>query len=189
MHPAQDLLQLQLLDPPLRPGMLASLDRFEILRPIGAGAVGIVFLARDPNTANQVAIKLLRPEFAVHDLAVRRFLAEAEWTRRLSEHPHVLSVLEISSRPQGPYFVLPFIEHGSLAKQLRPGEPMATKAILPIARQVAEAVKFAHSQTVIHCDIKPGNVLLDRQGHVHLADFGLGRTLYMTIGKTEMSFF
>lgn len=175
VHAADELLRSRLLDPPPRPGLLAGLDRFEILGGIGSGGMGLVFLAQDPNTSERVAIKLLRPQFVGHMLAVERFLTEARHMQNL-DHPHILSVLEISDRTDGPYFVLPYVEQGSLARLIPPGKGMNPDEVLPIARQIADAMTFAHRRGITHRDIKPANILVDHQGKARLTDFGLGRT-------------
>ena len=175
--PIESLLRSRVLDPPAHPGLLASLDRFEILSFVGAGGMGVVLLARDPGTSRRVAIKLLKPEF-VHDRrAVHRFLTEARHMERMS-HPNILEVLEVSDRPEGPYFVLPYVERGSLASLIRPGEPLDSGTTFSVARQVAEALSHAHSRGVIHRDLKPGNVLLNAEGRALVSDFGLARTMY-----------
>lgn len=177
LDPLGGLLRSGVLDPPPRPGVLAALDRFEILRLVGIGGMGLVFLARDPSTAGHVAIKLLKPELVRTPLAVQRFLVEARHMQQM-EHPGVLKVMEVSDRSEGPYFVMPYMPRGSLAGLIRPGEPLDYGLTLGISRQIAEALAYAHSKGIIHRDLKPGNVLLDAAGRAYLADFGLLKTVY-----------
>ncbi|MBP7937705.1 MAG: serine/threonine protein kinase [Phycisphaerae bacterium] len=191
------LLQARLLDPPTHPGLLARLDRYGILRVIGEGGMSLVLLARDPASGSRVAIKMLKPEYMRERRVVHRFLAEARHMRKLA-HPHIMPVLEVSERSEGPYFVMPYMEGGSVAEHIadcgfrnandgseeRLTEPEGGlcapedqgKETLDIALQVAEALDFAHSKGIIHRDLKPGNVLLDGMGEAYLADFGLGKT-------------
>jgi serine/threonine protein kinase len=175
--PTQTLMRTRALDPPARPGLLAGLDQFEILDTVGVGGMGIVLAARDPRRRRLVAIKLLRPELAGDARAVAQFLAEARHMVRL-RHRHILPVLAVVDRPQGPYYVMPYLKEGSLAHRVRPGQPLAQAATLTIARQVAGALCYAHGRGLIHRDLKPGNVLLDAQGRAYLADFGLVRTVF-----------
>ena len=170
------LLQTRALDPPARPGLVACLDRFEILEGIGAGGMGLVFLARDPRARRRVAIKLLRPELVRQPRAVAQFLTEARHMARL-RHPHILPVLEVVNRPEAPYYVMPFLKAGALARQLQSGQPLPSTTVLALARQVGQALTYAHRRGLIHRDLKPDNVLLDDAGRARLADFGLARTL------------
>jgi serine/threonine-protein kinase len=175
--PVAPLLQSRVLDVPAYPGLLASLDRLEILEVLGSGGMGVVLLARDPTRPAPVAIKVLRPELVSEPRAVHRFLVEARHMQRLS-HPHVLPVLEVSDRTEGPYFVVPYMAGGSLSKVIQPGKPLPPDRILEIATHMAEALAFAHTRGLTHRDLKPGNVLLDNLGNAYLSDFGLVRTVY-----------
>jgi len=183
--PAEDGLPVEsLLDPPLHPGEIGSLDRFPIVRVLGVGGMGVVFLAGDPESPNAsptspspVAIKLLRPCLAANPQAVRWFLAEAGHMQRLT-HPHILPLLEVCEGTTGPYFVMPYLERGSLADLLRPRKPLEPDFTLKVARQMASALRYAHAAGVIHGDVKPANILLDSGGNACLADFGLARTLF-----------
>jgi DNA-binding beta-propeller fold protein YncE len=175
--PIGELIAQRMLSAPSRPGVLATLDRFEILRVLGQGGMGVVLLGRDPDAGSEVAIKLVRPEFVGDPNALRRFVKEAGHLKRL-RHPNVVPVLDISERPEGPYFVMPFFENGSLAVRLKPGEPMGRESILDVAVPVAEGLDFAHRRGIIHRDLKPANLLLAADGKVCLADFGLARSLF-----------
>jgi len=175
--PLQELLRLRAIDPPVRPGLLGNIDRFEVLRFLGMGGMGIVLLARDPNDGARVAIKLMRPELASDPRVVHRFVVEARHMQKMS-HPGILRVLEVSEQRETPYFVLPYMERGSLAQMIRPGEPMQSDRTLSVVLQVAKALTYAHSRGIIHRDLKPGNILIDASGSACLADFGLLRTFF-----------
>ena len=173
----QTMLEEGMLGAPSRPGVRGAVGRFEILRPLGMGGMGQVFLARDPVTDVRVAIKMIHPRYLKARWAVERFLTEARHMYRMS-HPHILKVIEVSDRRAGPYYVMPFVEGGSLAEHMRPGEPMPGERALEMARQVASALQYAHSRGIIHRDLKPANVLLDADGRAFLTDFGLLRTVF-----------
>jgi len=175
--PVGELIAQQMLLPPPRPGLLALLDRFEILRVLGGGGMGIVLLARDGLTGQNVAVKLIRSDLVTNQNVVHRFLKEAGHLKRL-RHANVVTVFEISTRPEGPYFVMPYFEQGSLAGRIRPGQPLDGETILDIAAQVADGLSFAHRSGIIHRDLKPANILLAPDGHACLADFGLARTFF-----------
>jgi serine/threonine protein kinase/sugar lactone lactonase YvrE len=175
--PIGELIQQRMLLPPGRPGLLAAVDHFEIQRILGAGGMGIVLLARDARTGRDVALKLVRSEMVNNPQVIQRFLKEAGHLKRL-RHTNIVPVEEISDRPEGPYFVMPFFEKGSLANRIKPGQPLSTDAILDIAIPVAEGLAFAHRSGIIHRDLKPANILLGAGGQVCLGDFGLARTMF-----------
>jgi len=177
MDSTDSLLRNRVLDPPNRPGLLAMIDRFEILRLLRSGGMAVVFLARDPADGSHVAVKVLRPELAGNPRAVHRFLTEARHMQRMS-HPNILAVLEVSDRAHGPYFTMPYMEKGSLADVIRPGVAIDQRTILALASDVAEAMSYAHARGITHRDLKPANVLIGHRGQAYLADFGLGRTVY-----------
>ena len=175
--PIAELIAQRMLFPPPRPGLLAILDQFEILRVLGGGGMGIVLLARDSATGRDVAIKLVKSDLVTNQNVVHRFLKEAGHLKRL-RHTNVVPVQEISDRAEGPYFVMPYFEKGSLANRIKPGQPLDTESILDIAAQVAEGLSFAHRSGIIHRDLKPANILLTADGRACLADFGLARTFF-----------
>ena len=175
--PIAELIAQRMLFPPPRPGLLAVLDQFEILRVLGGGGMGVVLLARDSGTGREVAIKLVKSDLVTNQNVVHRFLKEAGHLKRL-RHTNVVPVQEISDRAEGPYFVMPYFEKGNLASRIKPGQPLDTETILDIAAQVAEGLSFAHRSGIIHRDLKPANILLTGDGKACLADFGLARTLF-----------
>lgn len=174
---AQTMLQTGMMDAPAMPGPIGAIDRFEVIKLLGQGGMGQVMLAREPITDASVAIKIINPSFAKEQWAVRRFLTEAQHMYRMS-HPNILKVLEVSDRKAGPYYVMPYIEGGSLAERIKPGQPLSKDEIVPIARQIADALKYAHSRGIIHRDLKPANILIDAAGRAYLTDFGLLRTVF-----------
>lgn len=175
-HPDADLFESGLLDAPRGPGMFAAIDGFAIKRKIGEGGMGLVFLARDPDTGDDVAVKVIKPSLLQHEEVVHRFLVEAGHMEKLS-HAHILPVKKISARKEGPYFVTPFIERGSLAQTIERGRPHDVSVVASIAIDIAEALSFAHEKGIIHRDLKPANILVDHQDTAYLADFGLGRNI------------
>jgi sugar lactone lactonase YvrE len=175
--PVAELIAQGMLSPPTRPGLLATLDQFEILRLLGGGGMGIVLLARDSAGGRELAVKMVKSELVTNQGMVYRFLKEAGHLKRL-RHPNVVAVEVISERPEGPYFVMPYFEKGSLANRIKPGQPLDVESTLDIATQVADGLSFAHRNGIIHRDLKPANILLTAGGGACLADFGLARTLF-----------
>ena len=175
--PVGELIAQRMLSPPPRPGLLAVVDQFEILRVLGGGGMGIVLLARDSRTGRDAAVKLVKIGLVTNQEVVHRFLKEAGHLKKL-RHTNIVPVDEISERPEAPYFVMPYFEKGSLANRIKPGQPLDRETILDIATQVAEGLSFAHRSGIIHRDLKPANILVGANGTVCLADFGLARTVF-----------
>jgi len=165
------------VQPPSRPGLLGSLDRYELLSCVGEGGMGIVFRARDPKSGETVAVKLLRPSLTGDRRAVAYFLKEGRHLQRLN-HPHILPVLECSETADGAWLVMPLMEGGSLAGRIVAGQALETGTVFRVVRQVAEALAYAHRRSIIHRDVKPSNILFDDQGRVFLGDFGLAQSLW-----------
>jgi serine/threonine protein kinase len=175
-EPVAGLLVAGIISAPPKPGLLGKLDRYELLRVLGQGGMGIVFLARDTVTDAKVAIKLPRHELAEDTELVGRFLREVKRLQEL-KHPNLVSVLDARQLKRSAFFVMPYFDRGSLAQRIQPGVPLSREVILEILLPVAEALKVIHSGGFTHRDIKPGNILLGSDGSVCLADFGLARTV------------
>jgi len=149
-------------------------DRYRIERELGQGGMATVVLAHDLKHDRQVAIKVLRPELAVM-IGSERFLQEIRVTARL-RHPHILPLYDSGAVDGVLYYVSPLVEGGSLKARIeRDGKLPAVEAVR-IAREVADALDFAHQHGVIHRDIKPDNILLEA-GHAVIADFGIARAV------------
>ncbi len=150
---------------------------YELDREIGRGGMGIVYLARDRRLKRRVAIKLLPPELAFRGEIRTRFLREAETAAQLS-HPNIVPIYSVDEREGLVYFVMTYVEGDNLAARLHDGGAMAPDEARRILLEVARALSFAHERGVVHRDIKPDNILLDRQdGRVMVTDFGIARAV------------
>src|SRR5688572_14239685 len=178
LHEHAALLRDRAIAPPTSPGMLGMVGRFPVLRFVGGGGMGVVFAARDPQQDKPVAIKLLRPELRDDARALHRFLVEARHMQQMS-HPGIMPVHEVCDDARHPHYVMPLVERGSLASMIPPGEGLGADVALRVARQVADALAYAHSRGLIHRDLKPANILLGGDGSsVYVCDFGLVRTVF-----------
>lgn len=148
--------------------------RFELSRVLGRGGMATVYLATDTKHHREVALKVLLSGLAAF-LGTERFLKEIEIAARLT-HPHILSLHESGEAGGFLYYVMPYIEGGSLRQRIGPGRQMNLSEALEIARPVADALAYAHRMGVLHRDIKPENILFS-QGHPIVADFGIARAV------------
>ncbi len=149
-------------------------DRYELGRELGRGGMAVVYLATDLKQGRQVALKVFQPDVAAA-MGPARFQREIEIATRL-EHPHILSLYDSGEAEGLLYYVMPYVEEESLRQRLDREGQLPIEDALRIAREMAEALDYAHEQGVVHRDVKPGNVLLQR-GHALLADFGVARAL------------
>ncbi len=155
-------------------------ERYLIEREIGRGGAAHVYLALDPRDNRQVAIKVLRPELMA-PTAASRFQREIEIVKRL-EHPNVLPMLDFGTADGQLYFTMPFVEGETLRRRLQREHQLKLADVLAIARDIAAGLDYAHGMGVIHRDIKPGNILLDRRRTL-VADFGIAKAMVVASGE------
>jgi eukaryotic-like serine/threonine-protein kinase len=149
-------------------------DHYVIDRELGRGGMALVYLARDTRHERFVALKTLRPEIAIA-LGRERFLREIKLAARL-QHPNILPVYDSGDAGGMLYYVMPFVEGESLRDRLDREPQLPIDDALQIAREVAEALAYAHDHDVVHRDIKPENIMLSG-GHAIVADFGIARAV------------
>src|SRR5690349_12936187 len=155
----------------------AKIGRYPVLRLLGKGAMGCVYLARDTDLERDVAIKTVRLPVLVAEQAafLVRFRNEARAVGRL-RHRSIVSVYDVGDDPEsGPYLVFEYIEGATLKEILRTRGPLSPEQTVALAEQVGDALDAAHRAKIIHRDIKPDNLLVGKDGVVHLADFGVVR--------------
>ncbi|MEQ1693192.1 MAG: protein kinase, partial [Gemmatimonas sp.] len=152
----------------------ALADRYRLERAIGTGGMSTVFLAEDLKHRRRVAIKVLRPDLAAV-LGAERFLREIETTANL-RHPHILPLYDSGDANGSLFYVMPLVEGESLRDRLDREKQLPIEDALQIAREVADALGYAHSRGVIHRDIKPENILIE-SGHAVVADFGIAKAI------------
>ncbi len=159
------------------PSTIERLGVYRILRWVGGGGMGDVYKAHDEILDRMVALKVLPPELARHGDFVRRFRAEAMAVAKLT-HPNVVQVFACGEDGGRHYFAMQYVEGESLASALHHHQRLSVAAALPIFEQCLAGLAAAHQCGLIHRDIKPGNILLDRDnGRAMIADFGLVKTI------------
>ncbi|MBU0483504.1 MAG: CHASE2 domain-containing protein [Proteobacteria bacterium] len=162
-----------------------TLGRYEIIRELGQGAIGTVYLGRDPKINRSVAIKTLRyEEVDPEDLAeVReRFFREAEAAGKLN-HPNIVTIYDIDEDLDMTYMAMELLSGSDLTPYCRFGNLLPVPKVLQIITEVADALDYAHKNNVVHRDIKPANIVMLEDGHIKVADFGIARLL--TSSKTQ----
>ncbi len=147
---------------------------FEVGRLLGQGGYASVFLAQDLMLKRDVAIKVLDPNLSISGDHSERFLTEARLVAQL-EHPHIVPIYQVEQKHNLLYIVMRFIPGTTLGGLLAKEGKIPPAQAASIARQVADALDFAHHHKVIHRDIKPDNILLDSSGHAVVTDFGIAR--------------
>lgn len=161
--------------PEFQAQLAATLDgHYAIQREIGHGGMAVVYLARDLKHDRDVALKVLQPRLA-EVLGRERFLREIRVAAQL-HHPHLLPLYDSGDADGSLYYVVPYVEGGSLRDRLKRETRLQISVALQLTREVAEALDYAHRRKVIHRDIKPENILLD-EGHAVVADFGVARAI------------
>ena len=155
--------------------LLARLsDRYVVDRKLGQGGMGVVYLARDAKLGRRVAVKVLDPEVC-RQIGQDRFLREIRLTAGL-QHPHILPVLDSGCIDGVLYHITPYVAEGSLYALLHQTGRLSLERAIGIAFDLLGALDYAHAEGIVHCDIKPENILLSN-GHAILADFGIARTM------------
>ncbi len=153
--------------------LLGELGDYELLEEIGRGGQGVVFRARQKSLNRTVALKVINLGQWASKAHLTRFRREAEAAASL-EHPGIVAIHDVGERDGSCYFSMKFIEGGQLdevAKQ----EAMPVRRVAELIAKVARTVHYAHEHGIVHRDIKPGNILVDKKGEPHLTDFGLAR--------------
>lgn len=151
----------------------AVAGRYSLDRELGRGGMGIVFLARDVTLDRPVAIKLFPPALAAHPELRERFLREARTAARLA-HPHIVPVHAVEAIDGLVFFVMMFVDGETLGQRVHRIGPLPSRDVMRIVREVAWALAHAHAQGVVHRDVKPDNILLERgSGRALVTDFGI----------------
>ena len=160
-------------------------NRYKIIKEIGRGGMAIVYSARDTLLERRVALKMLRPEYKSDDDFIDKFRQEARAVARLS-HPNVVSIYDIVVDEERIYLVMEIVEGKTLKDIIKARNKLSIAESLEIARKIAAALSVAHGNQIVHCDIKPQNIILNDDMEVKVTDFGIARAISnATVRVTE----
>ena len=158
----------------------SKIGNFEVIKQIGAGGMGAVYLGRDAELNRQVAIKVIREE--VHDQEVLdRFFREARAAAAL-RHPNIITIYASGQHDHQPYIAMEFIDGESMADIIRKRKQLTLAEKLTYLDQICAGLNFAHKAGIVHRDIKPANIMIDDEGTLKILDFGIAR-----LGASEMT--
>jgi len=167
-------------DPPVQPAPGQIWGDYRLVRLLGSGGFADVYEAEHRHLGTQAAIKILKGTPSPEQIETLR--QEARLVMEL-DHPHIVRVLTFSVEHARPYLVLAYAAGGTLDTRHPSGIPLPIETVLTYTRQIATALQYAHDQHIVHCDIKPENVLLAKDGRLLLADFGIAVMASTTHGQ------
>src|SRR3954470_14037743 len=163
----------------------ALAGHYALERELGRGGMAVVYLARDVRLDRPVAIKLLPPDLAAHDKLRARFMREARTAARLS-HPHIVPIHAVDEVRGYVFYVMSYVDGETLAERVANRGPLPPRETSRMLQEVAGALAAAHGQGVVHRDVKPANILLERaSGRAMVTDFGIARLAAAT-GETAI---
>lgn len=156
--------------------MINHLGRYEVIEELGQGAMGVVYKARDPLIDRVVAIKTINLSLAQEEKEEYegRFYQEARAAGRLS-HPNIVTIYDVGKSGDVAYIAMEFLEGRELRDILNEGQRMPVELVLDVTAQVAMGLAYAHEHDIVHRDVKPSNIMVLRDGHVKITDFGIAR--------------
>src|SRR5438552_2749890 len=160
---------------PPAPDVLAKdFPQLEIIELLGQGGMGTVYKARQPQLDRFVALKILSAELSRDPAFAERFSREAKALARLN-HPNIVGVYDFGQAGDFYYFIMEYVDGMNLWQMEQAKKPLAPEEALAIVPKICDALQYAHEEGIVHRDIKPGNILIDKKGRVKIADFGLAK--------------
>ncbi|MGB3862710.1 MAG: serine/threonine-protein kinase, partial [Candidatus Aminicenantaceae bacterium] len=166
---------------------MEKIGKYKIIGELGKGAMGIVYKGIDPDINREVAIKLIRFDMVSEDSekedAARRFIREAQSAGNL-EHPNIITIYEVGREDNQTFIVMQYVDGESLKQAISAGKRFSPVEVVDLMTCLCDALELAHQNKIVHRDIKPGNILLDKQGRPYLVDFGVARMEMSTMTQS-----
>jgi serine/threonine protein kinase/predicted Zn-dependent protease len=150
--------------------------RYQVIEELGKGGMGRVYKVFDEKIKEKIALKLLKPEISEDEQAIERFSNELRFSRKIS-HRHVCRMYDLGEADGTHYITMEYVSGEDLKSILRMMGPMSAGKVVFIAKQVCEGLAEAHRLGVVHRDLKPQNIMIDREGNIRIMDFGIARSL------------
>lgn len=163
-----------------------TFGKYQLIRQIGKGGFGEVWLAFDPQTKSKVALKVLHQSLMSDAQFIKKAQDEARLTQKIA-HPNVVKVLEVGQAAGRVYIAMDYIDGPTLAELIKSGRKFTIDQSVTLVEQVAAALDATHMRGVIHRDVKPANILVDSNGNAHLVDFGLAHAAQTSLGQSAQS--
>jgi len=158
-----------------------KIGKYDVIDVVGKGGMGVVYRAKDPFLDRMVAIKIMTISYADYPDLLQRFYREAKATANL-QHPNIVTVYELGEHEGSPYLAMQYLEGASLEVMLRSGQGLSLLQKIDIIIQACHGLSYAHQKGIVHRDIKPGNIMVLKDGTVKIVDFGIAR-----IGDTNFT--
>ena len=149
-------------------------DRYEIIEELGRGGMGTVYRVLDKKINEEVALKLLKPEVAADVKTIDRFKNELKLARKIT-HKNVCRMHDLNEADGTPFITMEYVAGEDLKSFTRRAGKLSVEKAISLAKQVCEGLTEAHRLGVVHRDLKPQNIMIDREGNVHIMDFGIAR--------------
>lgn len=151
------------------------IGNYQIVRELGRGGMGVVYLAVDPAINRQIALKMLPNDLVADETTQKRFLREIEFLSTL-EHPHIVPTYGMEISDERPFLVMRYLPGGTLRERLA-ARSLSRPALWQMLYQVAQALDYAHGKGLVHRDVKPTNILFDDSGNAYISDFGIAKAI------------
>lgn len=157
--------------------LMKEFGKYEVIKELGRGAFGVVYLAKDKTLDRKVAIKVLHPALLVDPEFVERFKHEARVAAKL-DHPNIVPVYDFGQHEGRFFLAMAFMPGGSLSARIKEAGPVTAEQAIKISKEIGAGLAYAHERTIIHRDLKPSNILFDEKGIARVSDMGFAKVMH-----------